>query len=209
MKKHTINMTYKNIFIGILFFFTFFLFVPRAFAVTFDLVAPSGQLSRGGDAAFTINIDTEGASITSTQIGISYETQYLQYVSTVPGNAMTSVTASPTDTGKYLLEGKNSSGFSGKGAFATVNFKIIATAPGSTQLCALWGPTTPGPTAPPPQPTALPKTGGISQTVGAGVFGVGFFIVAAATFIFLKKNEYEKIDLPKKSHHKNQKIHPA
>lgn len=201
-------MIHRNIFIGFLFLIAFFLFVPKAFAVTFDLVAPTGQLSRGGDAAFTINIDTEGASVTSTQIGISYETQYLQYVSTVPGTAMTSVTASPTDTGKYLLEGKNSSGFSGKGSFATVNFKIIATAPGSTQLCALWGPTTPGPTAP-PQPTALPKTGAITQTVGVGIFGIAFFIVAAATFIFLKKNEYEKIDLPKKSHHKNQKTHFA
>lgn len=190
---------FRNIFLVVFFLLlTFFLLPMRVFAVTFDLVAPSGQLTRGQSVSFTINIDTEGTTITSSQIGISHDPAILQYQSVTPGNAMTEVEANPTDAGKYLLTGKNGSGFSGKGSFAVVNFKLIATAPGSSQLCALWTPTAPAPTSP-PQPTALPRTGAVTQTMAMGIFGVGFSIVAAAAFIFLRKNEYK--------HPKNRKAH--
>src|SRR3990167_4762894 len=156
----------------------FFLFIPflfsNVYAVTYDLVAPEGALRRGNDAQFTIYIDTEDSTVTTGQIGMTYDTAVLQYVSTSPGAAMNSVSKTDTESGKFLLTG-TSSGFKGNDVFANVTFKIIADAPGSTEVCALWAPTptgtpgptsSPGPTNPPgtpdptsPQPTTLPKTG--------------------------------------------------
>ncbi len=58
-----------------------FAFSKQTFAATFDLIAPSGTLTRGQDVVFTINLDSQGASITSIQTGLTYDTQYLQYKS--------------------------------------------------------------------------------------------------------------------------------
>ncbi len=139
---------YRNI---LIFFLVFFLLGNSSpvFATAFTLVPPTGNLSRGQEVPFTINIDTQGASVTSIQTGIDYDTAYLEYVSAVPGSAMNTVT---TDTslgaGKLLLTGSNTTGFTGTGVFATVTFRIIAASSGSTTLCTLWAPSI-TPTVPP------------------------------------------------------------
>jgi len=143
----------------------FFLIPRKTYAIKFDLIAPQppeGGFVRGQTVQFTINIDTQGQNISSTQIGMTYDTRYLEYVSTTPGNAMTSVSTDNLGEGKLLLNGENQSGFSGQGTFAYVNFKIIAQAPGETQLCVLWNPET-QPT-PSPQPTASPQPTSSVQT---------------------------------------------
>lgn len=164
-----------------------------SFALKYDLVPPSGDLQRGQQIQFTINIDTEGTSVSSTQIGMTYNTQYLQYVSTVPGNAMTNVSVSQPDTGKLLFSGSNPSGYSGSDVFAYVNFTIIAGSPGSTELCVLWAPS---PTAAPttvtgttPVPTALPVTGNVERTAAGGIVG-GVFLAAALSFYLLSHRHH-------------------
>ena len=163
-----------------------FLFIPRkTYAVKFDLIAPQppeGGFVRGQTVQFTINIDTQGQRINSTQIGMSYETQYLEYISTTSGNAMTSVATDNLGDGKLLFNGENTTGFSGQGTFAYVSFKIIAKAPGETQLCVLWNPQA-APTNPPqptlpPQPTSFPPTSGeVKGVLTNSLFGLIFISI--------------------------------
>lgn len=182
----------------------FFLFIPflfsNAYAITYDLVAPEGGLHRGNDVQFTIYIDTEDSTVTTGEIGMTYDTAAIQYVSTSPGAAMSSVAKSDVSAGKFLLTG-TSSGFKGNDVFAYVTFKIIADKPGSTEICALWAPTsspsptpgpttsTPGPTSPPgataPPPTILPKSGGSESGNFVGLVG-GLIFLAGASFFLLK-----------------------
>lgn len=183
-----------------------FWLVKPALAVTYSLVAPAappGGFVRGQDVQFTINLDTTGESITSTQIGLTYDTQYLQYVSTTPGETMTSVSVSDLGGGQLLFTGTNSSGFSGSGTFASVTFNIAAQAPGSTELCVLWAPSpTPQPTTPPgqpttapgqptnpPQPTSLPTSGNVVSTKTLGIIG-GFSILFATASYFVSSRHF-------------------
>ncbi|NTU73143.1 hypothetical protein HGB07_03150 [Candidatus Roizmanbacteria bacterium] len=158
----------------LIYIFAGILFLPRpTFALSYELISPSGTLSRDQSVPFTLNINTAGENITSATVGMTYDTQYLQYLSTTPGTAMTLITATETEPGKIVITGQNSSGFNGNGQFAVVSFKIIATAPGETELCALYAPSTtptpvsntpttvngftPAPTV--PLPTRMPVTG--------------------------------------------------
>ncbi|MBI4009052.1 hypothetical protein HY357_02365 [Candidatus Roizmanbacteria bacterium] len=181
----------------VVFFLIVFPLFHKVYAVTYDLIAPEGQLHRGQEVQFTIYIDTEGTTVTTGQIGVTYETQYLEYLGITAGPAMTSVTAAPQETGSFLITGTNASGFSGNDIFANLNFKIIADAPGETQLCALWAPSpspTVTPTNPPgtttqpttPLPTSLPRTGNNVPKNYAG-FLAGFFMLGAAGLLVLKK----------------------
>ncbi len=167
----------------------------NAYAVQYDLIAPTGQLSRGQDTQFTINIDTEGQSLTAAEIGMTYEAGILQYVSTTPGDTFTTIGTETQEGGKLIFKASSSSGFSGTGTFAIVTFKIIATAPGSTELCVLFAPTT----APPVQPTALPKTGSTNQAAKGIMIGTVLFLIAATGLIFSNKKEYSVPKL-RKSH---------
>lgn len=188
--------------IGIYLFFilsVFFVIVPSSFATKFDLIPPSGTLTRGQNITFTINIDTEGASVTSIQSGLTFDSTLLQYVSVTPGAAMGSVVADTTTygTGKVLLTGTNASGYNGTGVFATVVFTIIAESSGSTEICSLWLPTptvTPGPTAiaatAPPQPTALPTTGSEDSKNTAVAIAVSFIAAAGGVFYLSQKQKY-------------------
>lgn len=193
----------KKILITILFILGILIVPLSVSATTFDLIAPAEQLVRGQNVKFTVNIDTEGKSLSSISIGMTYETQYLEYVSTVPGNSFTTVSTDVQSGGKLLITGSSTTPYSGSGVFAYVTFKLIATAPGSTQLCALFNPAsstpTPGPTATPgptstpggptspPVPTSLPKTGESSSTVQGIILAALFFIVAAGGFIAFRK----------------------
>jgi len=195
--------------------FLFFNIRPTM-AIRYDLIPPSGELSRGQQIQFTINIDSEGTSISTTQIGMTYETTALEYVSTVPGDAMGTVSVSQLETGKILFSGTNPSGFSGAGTFAYVNFKIIAAASGETQLCVLWAPptnpTTPPnqPTSPPqstgaPQPTALPRTGEIKNQIGYLAGGVLFGLMGLGGAVYLNSGRYQQISQKNTNPHKKSK----
>jgi hypothetical protein len=173
-------------------FFSFIFYVSPANALTFDLVAPSGELVSGQDVKFTVNINTEGKSMTNTAIGMTYETQYLEYVSVVPGDSFTTVSADVQGDGKLILTGTSTTAYSGSGVFGYVTYKLIATGPGSTKLCALYNPQTPtatpppGPTSP-PAPTALPNTGQGDSTVQGALLASIFFVAAGVSLFVFKK----------------------
>mgnify|MGYP001566602206 CR=1 FL=1 len=183
----------KTFLVLMLCFFSFIFYVLPAHALTFDLVAPSGELTRGQDVKFTVNINTEGKSMTNTAIGMTYETQYLEYVSVVPGDSFTTVSADVQGDGKFIITGTSTTPYSGSGVFAYVTYKLIATGPGSTKLCALYNPQTPtvtlapaGPTSP-PAPTALPKTGESNSTVKGAILASLFFVAAGVSLFVFKK----------------------
>lgn len=154
-------------------------------ATAFDLSLPPGPYTRGQDFQVTISLDTRGSSLTSATTGLTYDTQFLQYLSTLPGDTMTSVQASPAGSGRYVLSGTNPAGFSGSGSFALVNFKIIAASPGSTEICALFNPTSV--TTAPAVPKALPKTG--SMPAG-GVYGILFVVSALGLYVLTDYMKY-------------------
>lgn len=156
-------------------------------AASFDLIAPSGTLTRGQDVQFTINIDAQGQSLTTAAIGMSYQTDVLQYISVTPGDSFSTVTAEVQDGGKLILNGTNESGFSGTGTFAVVTFKLIASAPGSTELCVLFNPETPTV----PVPTALPQTGSIDKTNAGAFLGVALLVLAAGVLVFYNHKPYK------------------
>lgn len=170
----------------------FAFYASSAFALTFDLVAPSGELARDQDVKFTVNINTEGSSLSTSTIGMTYETQYLEYVSAAPGDSFTTVSADVQGDGKLLLTGTSTAAYSGSGVFAYVTYKLIATGPGSTQLCALYNPQntpTPVPAGPtsPPAPTALPQTGQGNSTVQGAILASLFFVAAGISLFVFKK----------------------
>lgn len=172
--------------------FVFAFATETVHAAKYDLIAPSGQLQRGQSVQFTINIDTEGQSLKDATIGMTYQTGPLQYVSTTPGDAFPTVAAETQDGGKIIFKASNSSGFSGTGTFAVVNFKIIAATSGSAELCVLFNPETPTQPPPAPRPTALPKTGSISQT-NRGIFlGAVFLALATGTLVFYNHKPYKR-----------------
>lgn len=185
----------KNILRLAILFVSFFLLFPKpAYALTFDLIAPTEQLVRGEEVQFTINVDTEGTSLTSTSIGMTYETQYLEFVSAVAGNTFTTISTNNQGDGRLILTGTETNGFNGTGTFAVVTFNLIATAPGSTQLCALFNPATatPTPTTAPgatsaPVPTSLPTSGNFDRTAKGALLGIFFFGLSLAGFVIFKK----------------------
>lgn len=155
--------------VGVYLFFiisTLFALVTPTYATKFDLIPPTGTLERGQNITFTINIDTEGAAVTSIQSGLTFDSTLLQYVSVAPGAAMNAVVADTTTygAGKVLFTGTNTAGYNGTGVFATVVFTIIAQNPGSTEVCTLWLPQ-PSPTPTPPiNSTPVPVCGSVCTT---------------------------------------------
>jgi len=167
-----------------------FIFVGHSYAITFDLLAPSGELERGQDVRFTVNIDTEEKSLTSTRIGMTFDTQFLEYVSVSPGTTFSTVSADVQEEGKIVITGSSADGFSGTGSFAIVTFRIIAQEPGSTELCALFNPADPTSTPAIPNtiaPTKLPRSGSASATGKGAILGVMMVFVAIASFVVFKK----------------------
>jgi hypothetical protein len=188
----------KQIIFFIIFFFIF-AFPKKTLALRYSLIAPSGTLQSGQTITFIINIDTQGETVTNAQIGMTYETQYLEYVNTIAGGAFPNLITQPQDGGKLLFSA-TSSGFNGNGAFAQVNFKIIAQAPGESQLCVLWQPTT-SPTAQPtsPQPTspprAIPTSGESSKTkigltLGGSLIFLSIGVLVSNSLIFINKKKF-------------------
>ncbi len=182
----------KNIFL----LFTFlFVFTKNVSATTFDLyVSTEPPYNRGQEITFTISINTEGATLNNTSIGMTYDTQYLQYLNTIPASSFETVTTDNLGDGKLVFYGSSSGGFSGQGKFVDVVFKLIAQAPGSTELCVLWNPqTTSAPQPTSPQPTQIPKTGNNNYSLKASLFGGGLLILASLKFLLFNKKRLKKL----------------
>lgn len=176
-----------------------------AATASFGITPPSGQLTRGQNVDFTITVDTQGQSISSTSVGMIYDMEFLQYVSAAPGDAFTTVNAEAQEAGDYnfpsagvkkagrlIINASSPSGFSGTGTFAIVTFKLIATSAGSAELCVLYNPEitpTPNPVVPTsaPKPTALPKTGSMDQVAQGAILGFGAFLILAGGFMLVNK----------------------
>lgn len=199
------NIYRKKLLISVFLFLLTLVTIPTSvLATTYDLVAPSGQLVRDQNVQFTININTESKSLASSAIGMTYDTQYLEYVSVSPGDTFTTVSTDVQAGGKLIITGSSTTPYSGSGTFAYVTFKLIATSSGSTQLCVLFNPTsstpTPAPTSTPVPgaptstpvpgvvaPTSLPKTGESKPMTNGIVLGSSLFVLAAAGFFIFKK----------------------
>ena len=174
---------------SIIIFFCFLFFAPFSFATTFDLYAPTGPFNRGQEVTFTITINTEGATLNNTSVGMTYDTNYLEYVNTLPGDAFNTITTDNLGGGKLVFYGNSSSGFSGSGKFTDVVFRLIAQAPGSTELCVLWNPSSN------PQSTITPASNQATQTpkTGHDIYSQKISLIAAGLLtlstglIFIKK----------------------
>jgi hypothetical protein len=154
------NFRIKILF-SILVFFSLFAFVRKeSHALRFTLVEPSGSFVQGQDVEFKINIDTQGETLTTVQVNLSYKTQYLQYISASPGAFFPNVAADDLGGGMVQIAGSVNSGEPGKtgtGLFASIVFRIIYDASGQTDLCTIISNTpTPVPTTPLGAPTNTP-----------------------------------------------------
>ena len=184
----------------------FFFYTKPVLAIKYELVAPTGELTINQEIAFTVNIDAEGTNVTAGQIGMTYDTANLQYLTTTPGQAMPAVSTSNLGSGKLLFSGTNNNGYTGKGVFATVNFKIIAQQAGSAQLCVLWAPSTtptntpggPTPTTS-PQTTRLPTSGSLTNSIFGTSLALLFFIGAFNLYLLSKNSSFEKKTVKKHS----------
>ncbi|MDH7476011.1 MAG: cohesin domain-containing protein [Microgenomates group bacterium] len=189
-------MKFLKILSSVLVFFCFSFFIIKpVWAITFDLIAPSDTLTSGQEVPFTINIDTQATSLSTTQIGVTYETQYLELLNVLPGDTFSTITFSTPEPGKIVISASNATPFSGSGVFATVNFKLIAQSPGSTELCALYNPSTqptPLPTQPaqPTQPAVYPTapvSGSVKNVKNLTLGGVIFLTISSLSFILSRK----------------------
>jgi hypothetical protein len=207
----------KQIIFFTVFFFVFFIFPKKTLALRYSLIAPSGTLNRGQTVTFTINLDTQGQTVTNAQVGMTYETQYLEYVNTIAGSAFPNLTTQPQSGGKLLFSA-TSAGFNGNSTFAQVNFKIIASAPGSTELCVLWQvsptPSQPTPTPPPtgssptptsPQATSIPQTGSVERTRNSLIVGGGLLTASLGMLItnYFFNNRRKKLSSQPDKHKNN------
>jgi hypothetical protein len=193
MKK----IVYLIAFIFCLFVFNQSSLPTNAQTATFSLTAPTGTLQREQNVDFTIAINTNGQTVNTASVGMTYDATLLEFVSSTPGDALTAVDAQDQGGGKIVFVGTNTNGFSGSGTFAVVTFKIIATSANSTQLCVLF---TPGvtPTSA-PIPTALPKTGSLNQFAQGTAIGLALFLIITSGFLLNKK---EFVQTSQKNHTK-------
>lgn len=197
-----VYMKQSLVLIAAVFFLFFSFIIPKeTLATRYDLIAPTETLTRGQPVQFTISIDTQGQTINTGQIGMTFDTQYLQYSSAVPGDAMSQISVDTTQTGKLILTGTNTAGYSGTGNFAVVTYNLIAQAPGSTVLCTLFAPAT-APTSPPvtaaPRPTRLPKSGVADTGNFAGLAGLALVIITSGVLFSMRLQEKHSL---KKSIH--------
>ncbi len=184
-----------------IFFSLYFIFFSKSvLATTFDLnVSTPGPYNRGQEVTFTINIDTEGATLNNARIGMTYDTQYLELVNTLPGETFPTVTTDNLGNGKLVFYGQSDNSFSGRGKFVDVVFKLIAQAPGSTELCVLWNPET-TPTPQPNQSTQnkrpvnpTPPVSGDGKTI-LTLSLIGGTMVSGAILNMLLNNSVKKND---------------
>jgi hypothetical protein len=204
---------YRMLFILFIFvFFTFFSTFPKnALAIGFTLTEPEPPFSQGQEVQFTVNVDTQGETLTSTQAEMIFDTDYLEYVSITAGAIFPNVTGTVQEAGILSISANvdtGSSGVTGAGTFAVITFRLIGSPQSEVELCALAEvtPTEPVPTSPlmtpictatlVPQPTTppvvtsppittLPRSGTVENVLMLGVLG-GFFTFFGTGLLLLK-----------------------
>ena len=178
------------IFASILFCFIFI--AKNVLAIDLSVEAPQELLVQGQVFDFKVNIDTQGESITKQEFYFTYEKEYVEFQSLLAGDFFDNVSYSKVEEGKLYVIGELSAPKSGSGLVAVSKLKIIATAPGTSQLCGVLPITptpigqltdTPAPTSPyatsTAAPTALPTSGGGGQLLSYAFFAVVFLVLAA------------------------------
>lgn len=165
-------------------------FSTSAHAVYYGITGPSGQVVNGQEYEWTVTVDTQGQALTGGAAAVTFDTRYLQYVSTTPGDFFNSVSASPSAT-IVSLTGTNLSAKSGTGTFAKVKFKLIASGSGSTELCTVAPITTPTPVVatvtpvPTTSPAVVTNTPTPTAIVQAGFGSQWTFGIVAFSLIAL------------------------
>lgn len=111
-----------------------------AYAATLAVIPSSGQINKGCDVTFTIELDTQGAQTDGTDVILTYDPTKMTIAQTditngkiyadYPGNSVDST------AGKVSISGiaQVSEAFSGKGTFASLKFKVNSAASGVTAL---------------------------------------------------------------------------
>lgn len=181
----------------IIFLSLFFLFftAKNAFAVTLSVEAPQDVLTQGQTFDFKVNIDTKGTSISKENILFTYDKQYVQFDGVVEaGDFFDNVAFAKKTEGEVIIVADSQAAKSGSGLVAVVKLKIIATAPGSAQLCAATTMSiTPTKSLPTPtnykSPTSIPVkkppvTGSFENSLFTGAAGM-VIISLAMLFWFL------------------------
>jgi hypothetical protein len=126
---------------ALLFAFGYLVLSPvYAYAATLSVAPPTGQINKGCDVTFTIELDTQGAQTDGTDVILSYNPAVMTIAQTditngkiyadYPGNSVDAT------AGKISVSGiaQVSEAFSGKGTFATLKFKVNSAASGNATL---------------------------------------------------------------------------
>lgn len=120
---------------------------------------PGSPLRKDQIVQFALTADTGGSTVRTANGGITYQTQYIQFLNVQAGSAFPTVTQDTSVPGTVMLNFSNPDGFSGTGVVAILTFRIVSDVPGSTQLCSTFIPS-PTPTnspTPTDSPTPTPS----------------------------------------------------
>jgi hypothetical protein len=180
----------KAFFLALGIFLVSFLDPEKVAAVRYELITPSGPFTRGQVVQIGVIIDTQGESLESAQIDLSYKNDFLEYQGVEAGTVFPTVEGAITGTNTIRVVGRIESGDtkkSGVGLLAQINFRIIYDAAGETEFCTIVG--RPTPTQPPasPQPTIeLPPTGRAESLVIFTALGILFGLSSFVLIRFAK-----------------------
>lgn len=192
-----IYMAKKTRLLAIIFIFLTFFFTEKVSATRFTIVAPTGTLQSGTQVPFTINIDTEGTTLTTTQTDVQLNPTYIQFQGVTPAALFPTLAVSNPSADTVRIAGTvetGTSGVNGTGTFATMIARMTATSSGTTTLASIVSlptltltPTTPiTPTTviyptntpvvnTPPPISELPRTG-TTENITMGI-GIGIIFV--------------------------------
>lgn len=123
--------------------------------VDFSLELPQEQLVRGQVFDWKVNITVEDETVTKEEFYFTYDANLLERQEFLAGDFFENVSYTEVEKGKLYVVGESNTPKSGSGLVAVARMKIIASEPGSAQLCAVLR-ITPSPTQSPTSPSATP-----------------------------------------------------
>lgn len=131
------NMAFKKaIFLGLIFFGTFFSFSTKAALLNFELNKKEGK--KGEIFFATLKIDTEGEKINAGQVEILFEKKELEVVEVLKKDSVFSLwpkePSFSNQEGKISFVGGVPRGFEGKGNLIVILFKVISETKNSKKI---------------------------------------------------------------------------